>query len=125
MIDHTTYCKLSFDVEGSSKLTQALIIPLIRVVEKAQQFEAAFRVIKYEAEVQVNESGVAISTSQIMKEILNFIKQVQDFFYQIQYKGKSGGRVYTKYLVMHNYLIEDIAEILKEEFSEIKLYVKP
>jgi len=26
---------------------------------------------------------------------------------------------------MHNYTIEDFAEMLKEEFSEIKLYLKP
>ena len=26
---------------------------------------------------------------------------------------------------MHNYTIKDLAEILKEEFSEIKLFLKP
>ena len=59
-----------------------------------------------------------------MNKVLAFIKWLQDYFYQIQYKGKSRGRVYTKYLIIHNYLIKDIVEILKKEFSEIRLYIK-
>ena len=59
-----------------------------------------------------------------MKEVPIFIKWVQDYFYQIKYKGKTGRRVYTKYYVMHNYLVNDIVEILKKEFSKLKLYMK-
>ena len=68
------YYELSFIVEGSSKLTQVLTILLIRVIEKAQQFEATYRVINYEVEIQVNELGVNVSTLQIIKEVPTFIK---------------------------------------------------
>ena len=40
-------------------------------------------------------------------------------------KGKEGGRVFMKVLFMYNYIIGDFAEMLKEEFSEIKLFLKP
>ena len=81
--------------------------------------------IKYEALVQTNASGVAVKLDQVMKEVLSFIKWIQEFFYQLQTKGKKGGRVFTKVFLMHNYEIRDIVEMLKEEFSELKLYIKP
>ena len=68
---------------------------------------------------------MAAIPQQIIKEVPIFIKWVQDYFYQIKHKGKMGGRVYTKFYIMHNYLINDITEMLKEEFSELKLYMKP
>ena len=40
-------------------------------------------------------------------------------------KGKEGSRVFTRVLVMHNYPIADLAEMLKEEFGELKLFIKP
>ena len=60
-----------------------------------------------------------------MKEVPLFIKWLKDYFYQIKYKGKSGGWVHTKFYIMHNYPIVDITKMLKEEFSELKLYMKP
>ena len=36
-----------------------------------------------------------------------------------------GLRKYVKYHLLYDTQIEDITEILKEEFSEIKLYIKP
>ena len=58
-----------------------------------------------------------------MKEVPIFIKWMQDYFYQIKHKGKMGGRVYTKFYVIYNYPVNDIAKMLKEEFSELKLYM--
>ena len=60
-----------------------------------------------------------------MKEVLIFLKWIQEFFHQLQIRGKEGGRVFTKVLLMHNYTIGDFAEMLKKEFSEIKLFLKP
>jgi len=33
---YATYCELSFEVQGSSKLTQVVQTPLIQIVDKAQ-----------------------------------------------------------------------------------------
>ena len=51
MTEYTTYCELLFDVEDLSKPSQALTIPLIKIVDKAQQLEADFRVLRYDTEV--------------------------------------------------------------------------
>jgi hypothetical protein len=59
-----------------------------------------------------------------MKEVPSFIKWIQEFFYQLQTRGKEGGRVFTKVFLIHNYKIYDIAEILREEFRELKLFLK-
>ena len=56
-------------------------IPLIQIVDKAQQFESQFRVIKYKASVQTNASGVAVKPDQVMKEVPSFIKWIQEFFH--------------------------------------------
>ena len=80
--------------------------------------------IKYEASVQTNAYRVAVKPDQVMKEVLSFIKWIQEFFYQLQTKGKEGGRVFTKVFLMHNYKICDIAEMLREEFEELKLFLK-
>ena len=74
MTEHAIYCELSFNVKGSSKPSQALIIPLIRIIEKAQQLEADFRVLRYDTRVQKNEAEVADTPKQIMKEVPTFIK---------------------------------------------------
>jgi len=80
--------------------------------------------IKYEASVQTIASGVAMKLDQVMKEVPSFIKWIQEFFHQLWMKGKEGGRVFTKVFLMHNYKIYDIAEMLREEFSELKLFLK-
>ena len=33
--------------------------------------------------------------------------------------------MFTRVLLIHNYTIEDFAKMLKEEFSKIKLFLKP
>jgi len=38
---------------------------------------------------------------------------------------KDGGSVFTRVFLMHNYKIKDLAEMLKEEFGELKLFLKP
>ena len=50
---------------------------------------------------------------------------MRDYFFEIKTKGKEGSRVYTKCLIIHNIDFQDIAEIVKEEFSKNKLYIKP
>ena len=60
-----------------------------------------------------------------MKEVPSFLKWLQKYFYKIKHNGKSGGRVNEKHYVVHNCPITDITEMLKEEFSELKLYMKP
>ena len=52
-----------------------------------------------------------------MKEIPNFIKFIREYFFEIKTKGKKGRRVYTKCLLLHNQPFEDIAKVIKEEFS--------
>ena len=60
-----------------------------------------------------------------MKEMLSFIKLIQEYFYQLKTKGKEDSRVFTRVLVIYNYLIVDLAEMLKEEFGKLKLFMKP
>jgi len=81
-------------------------------------------VIKYEALVQTNASRVAMKPDQVMKEVPSFIKWIQEFFHQLRTKGKEGGRVFTKVFLMYNYKICDITEMLREEFGELKLFLK-
>ena len=69
-----TYYELSFEVQGSLKPIQAVQIPLIRIIDKVQQFDSQFRVIKYVVLVQTNKSGVAVKLDQVMKEVPLFIK---------------------------------------------------
>ena len=74
MTEHTICYELLFDVKGLSKPSQALTIQLIRIIEKTQQLEADFRVLRYDTEEQKNKAGVAAIPQQIMKEVLTFIK---------------------------------------------------
>ena len=67
---------------------------------------------------------MAVKSDQVIKEILSFIKWIQEYFYQLRTKGKDGGRVFTKVFLMHNYEIKDVAEMLKEEFGELMLFLK-
>ena len=60
-----------------------------------------------------------------MKEVPTFIKYIKEFFYKVRIKGKEGGRVYTRCLILYNLLIEDLIKIVKEEMSEIRLFIKP
>ena len=69
-----TYCKLLFEVQGLSKPTQVVQILLIRIVDKAQQFEAQFHMVKYLVSTQKNNVGVAVKLDQLMKEVPIFLK---------------------------------------------------
>ena len=69
-------------------------------------------------------AGVVVKSDQLMKEVPTFLKSIQEFFYQLRTRGKEGGRVFMKVLFMHSYTIEDFTEMLKEEFSKIKLFLK-
>ena len=59
-----------------------------------------------------------------MKEVLQFIKDIYNFFYDIKTKDREEGRVYTKCLLLYAVLIEDLIEIIEEEFSKNKLQIK-
>ena len=65
-----------------------------------------------------------VELSLVMKDVPIFIKQLRDFFYKVKTKGKDGGRVFTKYLIMYNLPIEDLIEMVREEMSEVKLFIK-
>ena len=52
-----------------------------------------------------------------------FLKNLKEYFHQLKSKGK-GSRQYVKCHLLHDTQIGDITEILKEEFSEMKLYMK-
>jgi len=47
-----------------------------------------------------------------MKEVPIFIKQLKEFFYRVKTKGKDGGRVYIKYLILYQLPIKDLAEMV-------------
>ena len=39
-------------------------------------------------------------------------------------KRKEGGRIYTRFYLIDNYYVLDLVKILKEEISELKLFIK-
>ena len=59
-----------------------------------------------------------------MKVVSTFIKQIRDFFHEIKTKGRDREKVYTKFLLPYKVQIEDLIKIVKEELSNIKLYIK-
>ena len=59
-----------------------------------------------------------------IKDPPRFLKKLKEYFYQLKSKGK-GLRQFIKFHLLYNAQIEDIIETLKEEFGEIKLYIKP
>ena len=60
----------------------------------------------------------------VINKILLFIKYIRDYFYDIRTKGKEEGRVFTKYLILHNISIKVIIKMSKEELSEYRFYMK-
>ena len=87
---------------------------LIQFVEKVQQLDNDFRTVKYKTLISKVNNGYKIDTSEVMKEIPSFIKFIKDYFFEIKTKGKEGGRVYTKCLIMYNVKFQDLAKIVKE-----------
>ena len=59
-----------------------------------------------------------------MKEVLSFIKSLRDFFWDIKTKGQNGSRVYVKILIMYDLDLGELIEMIKEEMSKFKLFVK-
>ena len=79
--------------------------------------------IKCEASNQTNESRIAVKVDQVMKEVPSFIKH-QEYFCPLRIKEKDSRREFTKVLLMCNCKIKNAAEILKEEFEELKTCLK-
>jgi len=121
---YKTYAELTFDINGSAKSSTTLQALLIQIVDKLAQFDPNLKVAKYKAEVLKSNAGFAVELLLVLKEVTNFVKIMRDFFFEIKTKGKDGGRVYTKCLLLHDQPFEDIAEMIKEEFSNQKLYFK-
>ena len=113
-----------FNINGSAKPSTALQAFLIQIVDKLAQFDSNLKVAKYKAEVLKSNARFVVELSSVLKEVPNFVKTMRDFFFEIKTKGKDGDRVYTKYLLLHDQPFEDITEMIKEEFSNQKLYFK-
>ena len=47
-----SFIEISFEVEGSSKPTQAVVIVLIQLVDKLQFYDALVRIVKYKTDVR-------------------------------------------------------------------------
>ena len=45
-------------------------------------------------------------------------------FWDVKTKGYNSGRVYTKLLILYNKELSDLLEMIKEDMSESKMYVK-
>ena len=76
------------------------------------------------AVIKVNV-GFKVDKVDVMKKVPLFVKCMRDYFFEVKTKGNEGGRVYTKCLILYNIDFADLVEMLKEEFSEKKLFIKP
>ena len=70
-------------------------------------------------------AGLVVEILLVITKVLSFVKFLREFFFEIKTKGTEGGRVCTRCLIMHNTQFSDLAEMIKEEFSNNKLYIKP
>ena len=61
---------------------------LTQIVEKLQQFNPKVRITKYEAEIHKSNAGYGVKLSLIMKDIPIFIKQLREFFYEVNPKER-------------------------------------
>ena len=59
-----------------------------------------------------------------IKNPSKFLKSLKEYFNQLK-SNRKGLRQYVKYHLLYDTQIKNITETLKEEFSEIKLYIKP
>ena len=78
----------------------------------------------YKALVDQLDKSLGVELELMIKEVLQFIKDICTFFYNVKTKGKDRGRVCTKYLILHVVPIEDLIEMIKEEFNKNKLHIK-
>jgi len=69
-------------------------------VEKLQSYDALVRIVKYKIDIKKYEQGLAKT------------------------KGRTGGRVYTKMLILYNEDLVNLIEILKENISKFKIYLE-
>ena len=69
--------------------------------------------------------GFKVDKVDVIKEVLLFVKFMRDYFFKVKTKGNKGRRVYTKCLILYNTEFTDLVEMIKEEFSEKKLHIKP
>ena len=65
-----------------------------------------------------------VEVNNIIKEVPSFIKTLREYFWNVKTKRYNGGRVYTKLLMLHDEELLDLLEIIKEDMSESKVYVK-
>ena len=94
------------------------------MIDKLTMFDPDLKIIKYKAEVIKSNTSYAAEVSLVMKEVPNFVKFMREYFFEIKTKGKDRGRVYIKYLLLHNQPFAHVVEMIKEEFSNQKLYFK-
>ena len=87
-------------------------------------FDPDLKILKYKVEVIKSNTGYVAEVSLVMKEVPNFVKFMREYFFEIKTKDNNRGRVYTKCLLLHNQPFADIVEMIKEEFSNQKLYLK-
>ena len=60
----------------------------------------------------------------MIKEVPTFIKYIKEFFHKVKTRGKDSRRVYTKCLILHELPIEESTEMVREEMSDIRLFIK-
>ena len=65
-----------------------------------------------------------VEVEDIMKEIPSFIKTLRECFWDVKTKGHSGGRVYTKMLILYDKELLNLLKMIKEDMSEFKIYLK-
>ena len=82
-------------------------------------------IVKYKAEAKKFNAGYRVDLSLVMKELPTFIKYMKEFFHKVKTRGKDGGRACTRCLILHELPIEELTEMLKEEMSNIRLFIKP
>jgi len=88
--------ELTFDVKGSNKPIQVVMIILTQFVDRLNRLEPEAKIIKYKAEIKKINVGVVVDKSKIIKEVPSFIRFMREYFHNICTKGKSGERVYMK-----------------------------
>ena len=70
-------------------------------------------------ELKKSNAGYRVELSLVMKEVPTFIKYIKEFFHEVRAKGKEGGRVYTRCLILHDLPIEDLQTIHEISSSHV------
>jgi len=96
IMNYRLYVELTFNVERSNKLMQAVSIILIQFLDRLNRLEPEAKIVKYKVEIKKINAGVVVDKNDIMKEVPSFIRFMREYFHNICTKGKSGERVYMK-----------------------------